>query len=201
MRIGIMGGTFDPIHIGHLIIGEAAWQQYALDKVLYMPSGNPPHKTHREGRATDEERLEMVRLAIADNPHFELSDREMHADGYTYTYRTLEALKALHPDDTYYFIIGADSLKDFPTWMKPQRICDACVLLVAERNHITTEKLDLHIRRIRELFGASVEKLMTENVDIASSELRKWIRDGSTIRYYVPDSVRRYILEHNLYRT
>ena len=95
--------------------------------------------------------MDMVKLAIASNTHFKFSSMEMNEDGYSYTYLTLEKLNEKHPDTRYYFIIGADSLKDFPTWMKPQRICDACVLLVAERNHITTEKLDLHIRRIREL--------------------------------------------------
>ena len=87
-KIGIMGGTFDPIHMGHLILGEKAYEQLELDKVLFMPCGNPPHKRNRKGRATDEQRAEMVRLAIEDNPHFELSLIEMHEEGYTYTYRT-----------------------------------------------------------------------------------------------------------------
>ena len=108
-KIGIMGGTFDPIHMGHLILGEKAYEQLELDKVLFMPCGNPPHKRNRKGRATDEQRAEMVRLAIEDNPHFELSLIEMHEEGYTYTYRTLEQLNVENPDTEYYFIIGADS--------------------------------------------------------------------------------------------
>ena len=92
-RIGIMGGTFDPIHIGHLILGETAYEQFHLDKVLFMPAGNPPHKKNRRGRATDEERVEMVRRAISGNEHFELSLIEMNEDGYTYTYRTLERMQ------------------------------------------------------------------------------------------------------------
>ena len=88
-----MGGTFDPIHIGHLILGEKAYQQFGLEKILFMPSGNPPHKQHREGRATDDQRVEMVRRAIEGNLHFALSLEEMNADGYSYTYRTLERLK------------------------------------------------------------------------------------------------------------
>ena len=114
-KIGIMGGTFDPIHMGHLILGEKAYEQLGLDKVLFMPCGNPPHKRNRKGRATDEQRAEMVRLAIKDNPHFELSLIEMHEEGYTYTYRTLEQLNAANPDTEYYFIIGADSLYNFDT--------------------------------------------------------------------------------------
>ena len=108
-KIGIMGGTFDPIHMGHLILGEQSYEQFQLDKVLFMPSGNPPHKRDRAGRASDNQRVDMVRLAIEDNPHFELSLAEMHETGYTYTYRTLEELKEYNPDTDYYFIIGADS--------------------------------------------------------------------------------------------
>ena len=91
-RIGIMGGTFDPIHIGHLILAEKAYEELALDEVWFMPSGNPPHKQNREGRASDQQRVEMVRKSIADNSHFRLSTEEMHPDGYTYTYETLERL-------------------------------------------------------------------------------------------------------------
>ena len=98
-----MGGTFDPIHMGHLILGEQSYEQFQLDKVLFMPSGNPPHKRDRAGRASDNQRVDMVRLAIEDNPHFELSLAEMHETGYTYTYRTLEELKEYNPDTDYYF--------------------------------------------------------------------------------------------------
>ena len=92
-RIGIMGGTFDPIHMGHLILGEKAYEQFSLDQVLFMPAGNPPHKRNRAGRASDEQRVEMARRAINGNPHFALSLIEMNEEGYTYTYRTLENLK------------------------------------------------------------------------------------------------------------
>ena len=118
-RVGIMGGTFDPIHIGHLILGETAYEQFDLDQVLFMPAGNPPHKRNRLHRATDEQRSEMVRRAIASNPHFSLSLEEMNEDGFTYTYRTLERLRAEHPDTDYFFILGADSLFDFDKWREP----------------------------------------------------------------------------------
>ena len=138
-KIGIMGGTFDPIHIGHLILGEAAHRQFGLETVYFMPAGNPPHKRNRAGRATDAQRLEMVRRAIASNPHFELSEREMNPDGYSYSYRTLEALNSEHPDCSFYFIIGADSLFDFDTWREPARIAAACSLVVATRNQTDPE--------------------------------------------------------------
>ena len=200
MRIGIMGGTFDPIHIGHLILGEAAYQQLHLGRVLYMPAGNPPHKTRREGRATDQQRLEMVRRAISGNPHLVLSEKEMHAEGYTYTYRTLESLLHTAPDTSIYFIIGGDSLKDFSKWKEPQRICDACTLAVAVRNHMSRSELDQEISGLRERFGARIVKLETENIDISSNQIREWIHEGRSVRYYLTDSVRQYIEAHALYR-
>lgn len=199
-KIGLMGGTFDPIHIGHLILGEAAYGQFDLDKVLYMPAGNPPHKQNREGRASNEERFEMVELAIKGNPHFEICDFEMTEDGYSYTYRTLESLRASHPDYELYFIIGADSLFDFDSWYLPQRICDNCTLVVATRNHTSNELLDRQIAHVRETYHARVEKLDTENIDCSSNMIRGWIREDRSIRYYVPDAVMTYIKDHGIYR-
>ena len=200
MKIGIMGGTFDPIHIGHLILGENAYLQFGLSRVIFMPSGNPPHKRHREGQATDDQRVSMVYRAIASNPHFELSLEEMHEDGYSYTYRTLERLREHFPENEYYFIIGADSLFDFDSWREPQRITDACTLIVATRNHTSNEKLDAEIDRIRRKYNARIEKLDTENIDVSSHELRSWIEEGKTVKYYVPDPVIDYINEFHIYR-
>ena len=112
-KIGIMGGTFDPIHIGHLILGENAWHQFGLEKVLFMPSAIPPHKPNRIGRADIQERVDMVRGAIADNPHFELSLEEAFREDYCYTSETLQEMTVKHPDTEYYFIMGADSLFAF----------------------------------------------------------------------------------------
>ena len=132
-KIGIMGGTFDPIHISHLILAETAYEQFSLDKVLFLPAGNPPHKRNRKGGATDLERVEMVRRAIAGNSHFQLCLDEMNAEDYSYTYRTLEQMRAEHPDTEFYFIVGADSLFDFEQWREPERICRAASILVAVR--------------------------------------------------------------------
>ena len=197
-KVGIMGGTFDPIHIGHLILGENAYLQFGLDKVVFMPSGNPPHKKDREG-GTDLQRMDMVKLAIASNTHFEISDIEMNEEGYTYTYRTLERLVKEHPDTEYYFIIGADSLFYFDSWKNPQRIADACTLVVATRNHTSDEKLDEKIEFVRKLFNAKIEKLDTENIDCSSSQIRSWIKEGHTVKYYVPDTVINYIHTYHVY--
>lgn len=199
-KIGIMGGTFDPIHIGHLILGEKAYQQFGLEKIMFMPSGNPPHKQHREGRATDEQRVEMVRRAIEDNPHFALSLEEMNADGYSYTYRTLERLKGQNPGVEYYFIIGADSLFDFDGWKEPGRICQAAKLLVAGRNHVEKPRLISQMKYLGEKYNGEFFLLDIPNLDISSKMLRKWIAESESILYYVPDSVYTYIKEQRIYK-
>ena len=196
-----MGGTFDPIHIGHLLIAEQACQQLSRDKVLFMPAGNPPHKKNREGRATNEQRTEMTRMAIDGNPHFELSLMEMNEAGYSYTYITLEKLKEQNPDTDYYFIIGADSLYDFKGWAMPERICACATILVATRNHTDEKLLDYELQMNSSWFNGRFEKLIIDNIDISSQQLRKWIREGKSVRYYTPDSVIAYINEHQIYTT
>nr|WP_295280394.1 nicotinate-nucleotide adenylyltransferase [uncultured Blautia sp.] len=195
-----MGGTFDPIHMGHLILGEQSYEQLHLDKVLFMPSGNPPHKRNRDGRASDCQRVEMVRLAIEDNPHFELSLTEMHETGYTYTYRTLEELNEQNPDTDYYFIIGADSLFAFEEWKEPGRICKACTLVVAVRNHTSSDELNREIKRLSEKYEGNFARLDTMNIDVSSHQIRQWISDEKSLKYYVPDKVISYMKENGIYR-
>ena len=199
-KVGIMGGPFDPIHIGHLILGENAFQQFGLDYVLFMPSGNPPHKRNRPGRASTQERVDMVKLAIADNPHFVLSLAETHEDGYTYTKETLERMTREHPDTDYYFIMGADSLFSFETWKEPQAICDLCTLLVAVRNDVGMELLDSKISDLKEKFGGHILKLDAPNIEISSGAMRKHIFQQRSLRYYMPETVAEYIEEKQLYR-
>ena len=197
-KVGIMGGTFDPIHIGHLILGESAWEQFALEKVLFMPSGNPPHKTDRHG-ASNEQRVEMVRRAIASNGHFELSLAEMHEQGYVYTKETLKRLRAEHPDTDYYFIMGADSVLTFHTWKSPQEICDQCILVAAVRDQMSTEELDAQILKLKEQYHADIRKLESPNLDISSHTIRERCMRGESIRYYVPDEIRLYIQGEEIY--
>ena len=199
-RIGIMGGTFDPIHIGHLILAEKAYEELALDEVWFMPSGNPPHKQNREGRASDQQRVEMVQKSIADNPHFRLSTEEMHPDGYTYTYETLERLHKKYPDQTYYFIIGADSLFNFDTWMEPERICQEAVLVVATRDHTPLKELDQQMQLLSQKYNGNFIRLDTMNIDVSSELLRSWHESGQSLRYYVPKPVISYIEKNDIYK-
>lgn len=199
-KIGIMGGTFDPVHIGHLILGETAYEQFGLDQVLFMPAGNPPHKRNREGRATDSQRVEMVRRAIAGNPHFTLSMEDMNEKGYSYTYRTLERLCEANKNVSYYFIIGADSLFDFEGWKEPARISRACTIVAAARNHVSSSKLNEKLSQLNRKYEGKFLKMNFPNLDISSNELRSWIGEGKSIRYYVPDPVADYLKENRIYR-
>ncbi len=193
-----MGGTFDPIHVGHLILAESAWQQFGLEKILFMPSGNPPHKKDRHG-ATNEQRTQMVRLAIQGNPHFELSLQEMHERGYVYTKETLRSLRAQHPDTDYYFIMGADSLFTFESWNGPQEICDQCIIVAAVRDQVDVDKLNAQILHLKELYHADIRPLNSPNLDISSHNIRSWISSKKSIRYYVPDAVAAYIDSEGIY--
>ena len=141
----------------------------------------------------------MVRRAISTNPHFELSMAEMHENGYTYTYHTLELLKAENPDIDYYFIIGADSLYNFDTWMEPDRICKNCILVTAVRNHSTMTELETEMHRLSLKYGGTFLTLNTTNIDVSSEMLRNWISEDKSVRYYIPDSVITYIEENQIY--
>lgn len=198
-RVGIMGGTFDPIHIGHLMLGECAYEQFQLEQVMFMPSGNPPHKRNRIDGASDAQRTEMVRLAVADNPHFELSTEEMGQMDLTYTKDTLCRLKRKYPDTEFYFIIGADSLMAFDTWKDPEIICQNCILVAAVRDQLAIETMQKKMQELKEKYNAVIYLLQTPDVEISSSSLRRWCRQGRSIRYYVPEAVREYIVEHDVY--
>ena len=197
-KVGILGGTFDPIHTGHLILAETACEAFSLDYVLIMPNGNPPHKPGQVN-ASMEQRTRMAELAASDNDHFRVSDFEKTPQDYHYTYETLEFLTQEHPDTDYYFILGADSLVHFHTWKEPERICKCCRILAATRDRMETSVLKKHMERLALEMGACIEPLETPNIDISSNMLRARVRKGRSIRYYVPDTVEAYIREQGLY--
>ena len=166
-KVGILGGTFDPIHTGHLILAETACEAFSLDYVLIMPNGNPPHKPGQVN-ASMEQRTRMAELAASDNDHFRVSDFEKTPQDYHYTYETLEFLTQEHPDTDYYFILGADSLVHFHTWKEPERICKCCRILAATRDRMETSVLKKHMERLALEMGACIEPLETPNIDISS---------------------------------
>lgn len=198
-KIGIMGGTFNPIHFGHLLLAETAFHQFNLDEILIMPTKNPYYKKISNS-VTEEDRVAMVELAIEDNVHFQLSKEELNREGTTYTVETLSHLTVKHPGYEYYFIMGADSLFAFESWHEPQKICQNCILAVAVRDHVEEETFREQIHYLAEKYHARILVLATPNIDISSHQIRMWIKTkGMSLRYYVPDDVISYIEEKNLY--
>lgn len=197
-KIGIMGGTFNPIHLGHLILAENAYEQLHLEKVLFMPSKNPPHKAKPE-LAAEQQRVDMIELAISSNPHFELSTIELTRDGLTYTADTLALLKQENPDVNYYFIVGADSLFMMHKWKDPQIVFSHCTIVAAGRDHALEADIQQQIQFLREHFHAEIIRAAMPTIQIASGEIRDRIAAGKSVRYYIPDSVTNYIEANQLY--
>lgn len=213
-RIGIMGGTFNPIHNGHLSIAQSAKDQFALDQVLFMPSGVPYMKNLREVLPASV-RCEMTALAIRKIPYFAVSDMEAAAEGNTYTCDTLQRLRALHPDTAYYFILGADSLYTIETWRHPELIFQSCTILAAVRaeqadtepvshasgQSLLQNQLARQAQYLREKFHASIALLEISGIDISSTRIRALLREGASVHGMVPKAVEAFILENHLYRS
>ena len=177
MRIGIMGGTFDPIHNGHLMLGEYAYQQFHLDEVWYMPNGNPPHKSNPEIRKDLQDRAEMTRLAIEEIPYFRLCTYEMDRKETSYSYQTMEYFKETYPQDEFYFIIGADSLFNLETWKCPERLLKTAVILAAYRDDAGAPKeMRRQITYLKEKYACDIRLLRTPVMPVSSSEIRQMIR-------------------------
>ncbi|HKL80754.1 MAG TPA: nicotinate-nucleotide adenylyltransferase [Mobilitalea sp.] len=197
-KVGIMGGTFNPIHNGHLFLAEYAYEQIGLDRVLFMPSKNPPHKEEMD-IISSEHRLNMVMLATRDNPHFEVSTFEMDREGITYTADTLSLLTKENPDTEYYFIVGADSLLMMTKWMNPQIVFKLCTIVAASRNHLPQRQLNIQAKLLRESYGASIIMLDMPTLEISSASIRERNATDKSIMYYLPKSVNDYIKVHGLY--
>lgn len=198
-RKGIMGGTFDPIHNGHLKLAECARRQLSLETILFLPSGNPPHKQHRLDGATDVQRLDMVQLAIRGCPYFSLDAEEMLRGGLTYTRDTIVRMKKREPETEFYFIIGGDSLMTFDTWYHPDTICENCVLVATGRDDLASETIQRKMNELKETFGARIVLLDLPKMQISSTDLRRRCRDHESIRGLVPDAVMEYIEENRIY--
>ncbi len=198
-KIGILGGTFNPIHNGHLILAENAYSMYGLNRVLIMPSGISYQK--EAGLVLPAaQRIAMIRLAIEENVHFELSEVETEREGNTYTYETLELLCELYPQTDFYFILGADNLYGIENWKNAGRIFQRCHILAAGRDHIKNIRLQEQVRHLEQLFHARITLMDTPNMDISSEMIRHHIANGISVRYLLQDKVIEYIEQHRLYR-
>lgn len=205
MRIGVFGGSFDPVHIGHLLAAECCREQASLDRVLFVPAAVPPHKQHRL-LATAQHRLEMLALSVGGHDAFSVSAMEVDRGGVSYTVDTLERLAAEHPGDDLRLILGPDALANLPTWRAPQRILELAEIVAIERETLDAigspaclsvlEPL-LGEERLARVIGARVR---LPAIGIRSSDLRAAVAAGKSIRYRTPRAVERYIVAHGLYR-
>ena len=197
-RIGILGGTFDPVHNGHLLLGEQAYREYGLDEIWFMPSHVPPHK--KDHLITDgAARIRMLELATESIPYFTVSDFEMGREGNTYTAQTLALLKEAYPDIEVYFIIGADSLYQLESWYHPEQVMAQAVLLVSGRTYEDGGvPLEDKVAYFNEKYNADIRIL---HIDVASADIRKKAAEGRDLSKDIPAAVAEYIRETGLYLT
>jgi nicotinate-nucleotide adenylyltransferase len=192
VKLGIFGGSFNPSHLGHLIVAEHARVELGLDRVIFVPAALAPHKL--QGRAADAgDRLEMLRRAIAGNPSFEVSEAELRRGGVSFTVYTLEELRQAHPDDKLVLLIGADNLAEFHLWRDAGRIFDLADVVVLTRPGAAVDRADPSVAR-------RVEVCQVPSIGIEATLIRRRVREGKTITYLVPRPVEEYILSHGLYR-
>ena len=190
-RIGIFGGSFDPPHIGHLIIAEVARQKLRLEKVVFVPAYVPPHKKGKHA-ATASDRFRMTKLAVRMNPHFSVSDLEIRRKGISYTVDTVRSFKRRYPASELFLIIGGDSLRQFWTWRSPQEILSLASLAVYSRQGYRRHSRTKSHTRVHYVAGPLLE--------ISSTEIRNRIGKDRSIQYLVPDRVRAFITRRKLYR-
>ena len=199
MRIGIFGGTFDPVHMGHLILAEQCRDQAKLDEVWFLPSYHPPHKA-ADAVTRFEQRCDMIELAIAGHPSFRLDRIEKELPPPSYTAETLAELRRRHADHEFFLLMGSDGLPDLPMWYQPVRVVEQAGLVVVPRPGVMLWTAD----RLATALGLDVEQVRLRFVacpmiEIASRELRRAIADGMSIRYMVPRAVEEYIRDRKLY--
>lgn len=202
MRLGIFGGSFDPVHYGHLLLAEQCRETCRLDRVLFVPAATPPHKLEGLG-ATSRQRVEMLKLAIAGYERFEVSTVELDRGGISYTVDTLSNLRDEMPEDELFLLMGAESLAELPTWREPGTICKLATIVVAQR--AGAPEVDFGVlnelaspARLNEFRAAQFE---TPIIELSSTDIRQRVANGASIRYRTTRSVEKYIEANRLYQS
>lgn len=195
-RIGLMGGSFNPVHCGHLNLARAALERGCVSRVLFLPTGNPPHK--RSGLADKMDRLAMVELAIAGKPEMDVCREEIDREGVIYTVDTLTILTQKHPECRWVYLIGSDTLRELHTWRRPEDVIRLCELLVVMRPGETQEEVGELMDHWRTK-GAAVDVLPADLMDISSTGVRERVRQGLSLEGIVPEPVEVYIRAHGIY--
>lgn len=200
MKIGIMGGTFNPIHNGHIEIAKAAYEQFHLDVVWFMPNGRPPHKEQDSIHVSPQKRVEMVALAIKNYPYFKVEPYEVEKMTTSYSYETMEYFQQKYKEHEFYFIIGADSLFAIETWVKPERLLAVCKILATYRDDIdTTDEMNEQIRYLNQKYSADISLFQAPLIPISSSMIRDKCEQGESIHGLVPVELEECIVKEGLY--
>ncbi len=198
--IGVMGGTFDPIHFGHLVTAESAYESFSLCEVVFVPAGDPPHKEPKA--VTDaEHRLEMTRLATEDNPHFCVSSVEVAREGHSYTVDTMRHFREKYGAEAeLYFITGVDAILQIPSWNNAEGVFEVCRFIAATRPGYSLSELMQFTEQLQPEYRDRIHVLEVPALAISSTDLRRRVREGQSIKYLVPEPVQRYIECTGLYR-
>ena len=196
-KIGILGGTFDPIHIGHLILAQTALSEYELDEILFLPSGGSYMK---ENVLSKNHRLQMTKLAIEDNPDFKISTLETDRIGNSYSYETLLFLTKNNPDYEYFFIVGADTLFSIEHWKNPEQVMKCATLLVAIRPGFPNDIIQNQMLYLQNKYQSNIKLLISKNIEISSTDIRNKVRDGLSVKYLVTENVLTYIKDNDIYK-
>ena len=192
-----MGGTFDPIHLGHLLIASAALEEMALDSVLFLPDGDPPHK---QPHSAPRHRLRMAQLACEGEPRFQVSDMELRRHGRTYTVDTLLALKAMNPAEDLVYLVGSDTLLLFPTWRTADKVAQLCRMAVVMRPGDDRDTVEKAQADYAQRYGLKSRVLKRQGLNLSSSQVRQAVAEGQSIEGMVPPVVAEYIESHGLYQ-
>ena len=193
-----MGGSFNPIHIGHLHLAESARIEFGLDLVIFVPTGDNPFK-HKNDGIDREHRYRMVELAIASNPYFAVTRIDIERYGNSYTIDTVRDLKSRLPEDDLFLITGADIVFELPKWREAEELMQSVAFISAYRPGYPKRKFDRQIKTLQKKYGARIYKLLSSEMDVASTDIRKRLSNNQSIRYLIPENVEAYIRENHLY--
>lgn len=199
IRLGLFGGSFDPIHLGHLLLAETCREACELDRVLFLPCGRSPHKPHG-AVATGQQRAEMLEFAVAGDPRFGVCRIELERSGPSYTVETLRQLRVEQPDCELFFLMGADSLTDLPLWREPQAILELATIVAVNRGHRSPPDLAALEVRLGPTVRDRVRLVTMPAIELSATEIRERARTEGSLRFRVPRAVEEYIRQHKLYR-
>lgn len=194
-----MGGTFDPIHNGHLTLAEYSRLHFGLEKVLFIPTGNPPHK-YQKDIASSRYRYDMTLLAINSNPYFELSAMEIESQGITYTIDSIKKLQEQYKAADFYFVLGSDSFFNIEKWGKYKELIGLCEFIVVKRPDKDNKNLKDKVKQFNKKYNSKIHLLEAPLIGISSTDIRNRVKKGLSIKYLVPDSIEDYIIKKQMYK-